>query len=265
MSWSFFIAENLILSHPPNREFIIQNFNPNGENTYHDIYNSLSTMACLSIGYTYIFHGRQTGPILSFANRFLYPRIFAGFLCQSIGLLLVSQLVPKIQLPFVIANQTNNENTVSKEIKENQPSSTKNQVRVRCPMDFKADNKVSDDGFYGLERITRHPTFWSLGLVCFGNAIVTKYATEAVMFSFPIILASIGGAHQDCKHMRISNGNGEPVLTQAKYEKTSHIPFAALITGKQSWKSLHEEFKYSNAAAAVLIAAVVGIKRMKVL
>lgn len=59
LGWSAFVFENLVLSH--NRTFIIENYT---EKYYHLTYNILSSTACLSIGYGYMFHGRKKGPVL---------------------------------------------------------------------------------------------------------------------------------------------------------------------------------------------------------
>lgn len=51
--WLAFLSENLILSH--NRDVIISQI---GDDNYHRMYNTLSSMACASILYGYIRHGR---------------------------------------------------------------------------------------------------------------------------------------------------------------------------------------------------------------
>lgn len=71
--------------------------------------------------------------------------------------------------------------------------------QVRCPMDF-TPHDVPSDGVYGIRRITRHPTFWSLGLLGLGTALTTPFAPEIVCFSAPALFAAIGGAHQDYRY-----------------------------------------------------------------
>ena len=61
--WSFFITENLVLSHW--RDEIIGAFD---EDTYLRVYGGLSTCACASIGYGFLRHGKGKG-----------PRIWGGF------------------------------------------------------------------------------------------------------------------------------------------------------------------------------------------
>jgi len=44
--------------------------------------------------------------------------------------------------------------------------------------------------------------------------------------------------------------------------RTSNIPFAALVTGAGEWRPLLEELKLTNAAAAVVVAAALSLRRV---
>ena len=44
-------------------------------------------------------------------------------------------------------------------------------------------------------------------------------------------------------------------------EKTSNVPFLALITGGGSWDGLADELKLTNAAAAALVAGLFALRR----
>lgn len=154
LGWSAFILENVILSE--NREYIISRF---GDSNYHNIYNSLSTAACGSIAWGYFKYGRSNGPTLAL------PRskfsVVTGALFFTMGLVGLSQIPPKLQMPVTI--KENQAGTISKE----QTVATKGTFQVRCPMDFKAGD-VPPGTIYGLDRISRHATFWSLGICCAG-------------------------------------------------------------------------------------------------
>lgn len=250
LGWTGFILENLVLSH--NREEIISTF---GADKYHLLYNTLSTAACSSIAWGYYKH-RKMGPI--FKSRNLLS-IGLGFAMQTVGLVCLSQLAPKFQMP-VMLDSKNNTDEISTTIKPTQPTpSNENStpvtsaysLRIRCPMDFKPKD-VPTDGIYGLERVSRHAVFWSLGLACAGQACYTLFLPELVMFTFPLVFAAIGTEHQDYRYRRGSGG----LLTNQYEAATSNIPFAALIQGKQSWSQLLDETKMLNAGIAVGLATI---------
>lgn len=80
-----------------------------------------------------------------------------------------------------------------------------------------------------------------------------------VMGAFPIVLALIGGEHQDSRHRRNMGGT----LSKEKDEKTSNIPFVAFLSGNQQWSSLLHEIKWTNAALASLVALGLAFKKIK--
>jgi hypothetical protein len=172
--WTFFLAENLILSE--NRTTIIDNF---GKDTYHLVYNILSTTATGSIIYGYMKHGRNKDPLPNL-KKIGKKGIFVGFLFSSLGLLGLSQLAPKFQNPFIINTEDKLNNTTTTTITNNNRSnnvdkskSSNSMIMVRCPMDFKPSD-IPTDGIYGMERISRHSTFWSLGFLCLSTSFSSK-------------------------------------------------------------------------------------------
>ena len=108
-----------------------------------------------------------------------------------------------------------------------------------------------------MERVSRHSTFWSISLVSIGRAITTIFLPEVVMFSFPMVFAYIGGWHQDSRYLRGMGG----LLTREKYESTSNVPFAAMVSGKQSLDSFRDEIKTSNAVLALSLSLLFTIRK----
>lgn len=242
--WIGFIAENLILSE--NREYIIEHF---GKDNYHLLYNTLSTVACGSIFYGFLRHGKVGDKFLNSPNA---TKNAIGFGFQSMGAVGFSQLIPKVQSPLIPNNTKENVGSTQDSMRSTSG------LMVRCPMDFKPSD-IPQDGIYGLERVSRHPTFWSLGLLGLGQAINTFYLPKIVFYTFPLVFACVGGWHQDSRYLRGSGG----YLSQDKYEKTSNIPFVALLNGSQSWKQLDKEIKWSNASIGVALAALAALSRMR--
>lgn len=245
--YTAFIAENVILSE--NRGQIIANI---GEESYHMLYNTLSTVATLSIAYGYVRHGRKQGPM--FSHRSPTSRGL-GIIFQSVGFIGLSQLLPEVQMPVTIINGNVKAPLLSEHSQKNL-AEEKYSIKFNCPMDFKAFNSPHN-GIFGLERVSRHPVFWMLSFSCLGPAFGTLYISEAVMFSLPTLVALIGTEHMDYRHRRGIGG----CLSKEYEELTSNIPFLALILGRQSWTNLSKEMRWSNAAIALAIAAKLALKR----
>lgn len=256
--WVSFIAENLILSE--NRTEIIEKF---GNDSYHQVYNTLSTLACGSIAWGYLKHGRGMGP--TFRARVGIPSLVAGTLIQTIGLVGFAQLLPKLQVPWEIQYE-NKDSVPSSSITSNSQSITSEASKpatgikfaARCPMDFRSTKAPANpDEVSGLERITRYPFLWAFGFTCFGSALSTIYWTERVMFSFPMIFALIGSTHQDSRFRRGKGG----YLSPEKESKSSLIPFVALLEGKQSWQDVAKELKELNTLLAIGAGGLLGLTK----
>jgi uncharacterized membrane protein len=244
--WLGFITENLVLSH--NREYIISTY---GDDEYHLAYNILSTAACSSIAYGFIKYGKlgtqlaKRGPVLQAIS----------FGVQAMGLVGLSQLAPALQIPIVFGNKLTASSSNQSVQQENVPQGER-KLYVRCPIDFKP--KHSESGIHGLERTTRHPALWSLGLACLGSAITAVYPTHLVMYSFPVLFAFVGGEHQDYRYRRHNGG----ILTPEVDDVTSNVPFLAIIRGKQSLCKVTEEMKWTNASLALLGAVALAARRL---
>lgn len=172
--WSFFLAENLILSE--NRTTIINKF---GKDTYHLVYNILSTSATGTIIYGYMKYGRNKDPLPNF-KKIGKKGIFASFIFSSLGLIGFSQLIPKFQNPFIInTDDRSSNNNNNNQYNVDKSKSNNSILMVRCPMDFKPSD-VPIDGIYGMERISRHSTFWSLGFLCLSTSFSSKNVSNFI-------------------------------------------------------------------------------------
>ena len=224
--WLFFIAENAVMSE--NRGALIEAL---GEKGYKGCYGALSTCSMASIAYGYWRHG--PGPRLTAAG----PgpaRLLFGFAFQTVGLVAALNVAPKLKSPLEAGFFSS------------------------CPLDLdheRAAKARPKDEIYGAQRVTRHPTFWTLGCLGLGAALRTPFAGTAVAaLGFPLV-AAVGGAHMDYRHRRGRGGT----LTPEKDAATSAIPFVALATGRQPWGDLAAELKPVNSAAAVAVSAVLAV------
>ena len=244
--WAFFIAENLILSH--NRSEIINGI---GDGNYHTVYNTLSTAACGSIGYGFFKHRRTGGPI------FKPPRVLLplGLSCTLLGVVGFSQLVPALQLPYTSEPKHAQQQQQPGPSPRSAPVADSAGYRARCPIDFSPGDTPADGG---LQRVSRHPTFWSLGLVGLGLACSTPFIPEIVMCSSPMLFCMIGTAHQDWRYRRGLGGT----LDAETEARTSNVPFVALMQGRQDWKQLDGEMKWVNAGLAAGFATFWQLSRL---
>ena len=216
-------------------------------------YNTLSTGACASIAYGYFRFGRKQGPRLWSATG--AGARGAAVALQALGLAGFSQLLPRLQVPLT-TDATPAPAGGPRTSSGGGGGSDRGGLRVRCPMDFKPAD-LPEDGIYGLKRVTRHPTFWSMGVFGLGAALATPFATEVAMFSMPALFALIGTAHQDSRFRRHMGGELPPEVDAL----TSNLPFAALLQGRQSWSALAEEVKWLNCSVAVAGAMLLALGR----
>lgn len=185
---------------------------------------------------------------------------------QSFGLVGASQFIPKIQMPVTYGDSPaqqpaprplpQHETVPPPSAAAAAGSGGEGRFRAQCPMDFSPVD-VPADGVCGVKRVTRHGMFWSMGMFGLGAAVGTPYATVAAMGAFPALFAAVGGLHQDSRYRRGMGGS----LPKDLDEKTSSLPFVALLTGVQSWGALADELKWSNAAAAVAVALLLAARR----
>jgi uncharacterized membrane protein len=259
LGWVGFIGENLILSH--NRQDVMKTF---GNDTYHMIYNFLSTAACGSIAYGYFKYGKIVGPAISPRGKAVH---MAGFLLHSLGLVGMSQIAPAFQIPVGINDiPSAADPPVPQNINAELNNSTSaaasasitSRLYVRCPMDFR-HKSLRDDEIFGMDRVSRHAMLWSMGIAALGSAVTSTLAPHVALFTFPIVFAGLGSEHQDYRYRR---GNGG-YLSKEREEVTSNVPFGALISGKQSWSALIAEMKWTNASLALLTSLILLLKRLR--
>ncbi|KAJ3371301.1 CAAX prenyl protease [Kappamyces sp. JEL0680] len=200
-------------------------------------------------------HGRNSGPFHNLYNH-ASPRTRALALgLRCLGLVGISQSLPKLQLPFELADSTSTAHPGRTPVSGSSAvSPLPASIKARCPMDFNYGKDAANDpdAIYGMKRITRHPQLFSLGTACLSVALTSPYLSHLVFWGFPIVFAVIGGAHQDSRHSRGLGGT----LTETQKQQTSLIPFAALVRGKQSWTDVIQEFKGLNGLVAVVVACI---------
>ena len=268
--WIGFITENVLLSH--NRDEIISRF---GKDNYILAYSTLSTATCGSIAYGLIRFGVGQN---AFIARRSPVALMAGFVLQTAGLVGLSQTLPPLQIPFALKSSSDHHNSAassstgsSNEIDVAGPAgpsvvasptgSSSFSFTLRCPIDYQQSRnaKADTNEEYGIERITRHPTLWSLGLIGLGTASLSVFLPEVVFGSFAGLFAAIGSSHQDYRHQRGSGG----YLSPERLATTSNVPFAAVLAGRQSFLAAQQEMKTTNAALAAAAAVPIFIRQLK--
>lgn len=218
------------------------------------IYGTISTCAMASVGYGY-FKVRRTAPFritpLPVSMRVV------SFLSYAVGLGLLSQTAPKLQVPVTLNDEEEGDRVRQGPLPLQKETSKV--WKVRCPFDF-TDNKLdAGGGPRGVERISRHPGLWAFGLTALGTAAITPSIAQASWLSMPVFVALIGGAHTDSRYRRGMGGK----LRAEDDENTSNIPFLGLMkTGRvDPIVDLWHEIKGINASFAIAIATAIAFRK----
>lgn len=256
--WTFFIAENLILSE--NRTYIIEQI---GDQAYHLCYGGLSTIAMGTVAYGYVKKVRFSEPLLWGLTSPVPPLArVVSFATLSLGTFLLSQVPPKVQIPVEVTQGGGTPRVQSEnEVPVATPVQKGFSLQVRCPFDF-TDNKDPSGPVHGIERITRHPGLWSFGLMGMGVAMLTPSVPQRAWLAMPAFVALIGGAHTDSRFRRGLGGE----LPEEYDNATSNIPFRAIVNGSQGnvldvARDMADEIKPLNAAIAIGLSGLVVLRR----
>ena len=83
----------------------------------------------------------------------------------------------------------------------------------------------------GILRVTRHPFLWGVALWAAGHLLVNGDLASLLLFGPLFALAALGGASIDAKRLR-SHGDKYRAFTA----QTSNLPFAAILSGRQTLK-----------------------------
>jgi hypothetical protein len=230
---------------------------------------STGAMAAIMVGY---YRSRSVGPLITAARGWVAegkvvgppPSVRNAFalLFQGLGCVTASQLAPPLQMPLALGGApTAAPAANSSSSAESPPPATAGPFRLRCPIDFRWNERVNKDGSValGVDRVTRHPQIWSLALVGLGSALVTPYAASAAFFTGPLAFATVGFAHQDYRHRRGMGG----MLSPERDAATSNVPFRALLEGRQSWSAARSELKGTNAVLALVPPLLLFLRRMR--
>lgn len=265
--WSFFIAENLILSE--NRSAIRvalasgdgESPEVEGDSRYHLLYGTLSTLATASIGYAYLRKVRNAAP-LQWPIGAAPPGFRLGlcFGLQALGLAGMASALPKLQIP--VARADGNTGDLPAAVAQPAPSQPARAWAVRCPFDFAADKNKDPTILHGADRVSRHLGLWSFGLTFLGEAAVVASVPQAAWLAMPTLVALIGGAHADSRYARGMGGEPLPADIAAR---TSNVPFWAMLSGAQgsgAFAALIDEAKLLNAACAAAVAAIWALRRL---
>ena len=106
------------------------------------------------------------------------------------------------------------------------------------------------DAVKGMLRVTRHPFLWGVALWAAGHLLVNGDRASILLFGTLLVLAIAGTYSIDAKRRRKL---GDTWIAFAA--KTSAIPFAAIVQGRQTLK-LGEIVWWKLALAVVLWAAI---------
>lgn len=124
-------------------------------------------------------------------------------------------------------------------------------LTTRNPATAGLEETVSEpDIVRGALRITRHPFLWGISLVSICHLIVRPVAANLVFFGGLAFLALTGTASIDAKRTRaFGDAYGRFV------ERTSNVPFAAVLQGRQTISA--REIGWIRVTAALIALAAI--------
>ncbi|OQR98747.1 hypothetical protein ACHHYP_08149 [Achlya hypogyna] len=233
--WTAFIAENVVLSEY--KEQIVAEF---GKDKYRLAYSTLSTGACASIAFGYLKHGRNQGPLVKSIAKKWPVSVFA---IQALGLAgMFSLALPKLQIPLTLPAL---EAATSAAMTKSEGMT----FTVQCPVDFKA-------GKINLLEVSRYPMLFAFGFASLGTSLASPFLSLRLLAGFPLVMAVVGGLHQD--RLRLRSG----ALDEDTYEKTSLIPFVALVQ-HGGWEKV--QVPWVNVGLGVTVALALARRRASAL
>jgi uncharacterized membrane protein len=103
----------------------------------------------------------------------------------------------------------------------------------------------------GVLKITRHPSFVAFALFGLAHMLMNGWLGDVIFFGTFPALGILGGMHQDSRKIRDLGERYREFKA-----KTSFMPFAALINGRQRWTSADMPWAAIGAGAVLTIAIV---------
>jgi uncharacterized membrane protein len=122
---------------------------------------------------------------------------------------------------------------------------------TRNPTSVRQESALSDpECARGMLRITRHPFLWGVALWAAAHVLTNGDAAALVLFGSLLLMALIGPPSIDAKRARALGDEWTPFKA-----RTSNLPFAAILSGRQSLK-LGEIGWWRLALGVIVYAAV---------
>jgi uncharacterized membrane protein len=108
----------------------------------------------------------------------------------------------------------------------------------------------------GILKITRHPSFVAFSLFGIAHMLMNGWAGDVIFFGMFPALGILGGMHQDQRKIRELGESYREFV-----EKTSFVPFAALLSGRVRWSSTDIPWA-AIGAGVVLTVAIIALHPM---
>ena len=104
---------------------------------------------------------------------------------------------------------------------------------------------------HGVLKITRHPGFVAFTLFGLAHLLMNGWLGDVIFFATFPALGILGGIHQDARKIRELGESYREFKA-----KTSFVPFAALLNGRQQWTSADVPWAAIGAGTVLTIAIV---------
>lgn len=124
-------------------------------------------------------------------------------------------------------------------------------IATKNPTAVRSEAALDDpDIVRGMLRVTRHPFLWGVAIWAIGHLLVNGERASLILFGSMLILAVYGTRSIDAKRKRALGPSWDAFAA-----RTSNIPFAAILSGRQSL-SLGEIGWWKPALGLAVAAAI---------
>ncbi|RUS33269.1 hypothetical protein BC938DRAFT_472292 [Jimgerdemannia flammicorona] len=220
VGWSAFAGSHMVMSHPSNREKLI---NTLGEKPFLAAYSIIAFATFVPTTLIYARYGAGKGTkFWSGSSRFVRA---AGWSTKVLGAISFTQAI-STPSPVAAAGKSSLEREAEGEVEES------NAVEPK-----------------GIQRVTRHGLFFGVALLGIGQLMTRGRLGDILYWGGYPVFWFIGSAHQDYRQRK--------TLPASFYEKTSLIPFQAIVQGRNSWKEASKEMNWQIAGMTVVGALFV--------
>ncbi|RUS13182.1 hypothetical protein BC937DRAFT_86199, partial [Endogone sp. FLAS-F59071] len=245
IGWAAFSGTHLAMSHGSNREKLVSVL---GEKKFLGLYSAVALATLIPTTWIYGIFNEMFAAIAVLYSRYgagKGPKLWSGksqfarsarWTINVLGAVTFSQAITTPSPVFRTRSNPSFEETVTE---------VKDEAEGLVDPENAAEPR-------GIQRVTRHALFLSFALLGLGQIMTRGHLGDIIYWGGYPAFFLVGAAHQDSRQKK--------VIPASFYDKTSLLPFEAIITGRNSWKEARKEMNWQAAGMAVVGALFVSLR-----